>query len=312
MIHPIAHSSSSYGGVEDSQKHAQSGLSESRCPCLDGLLTLGLYFLHLCGQTAHVILEPAGHVHVMTTHTLQGSIVCRGIPVIEFAEGEQALEVVVSTIHHQRGQQPSCAAIAIDEGVDVHQLELCYATHQDHVETRVCVEPFHEIGHQRLDFLSRWRSVHGFLGHRIDDQILTQPILAGCCRASTHVGDQPFVDLADQRLSDGLATADIFSNQLKSGAVVEQFTHVVRVGLWYRLPSQQLCGLLKCQLGALNVRRIVCFQSESVCLHVADPVVRQVRSRHKTNGALDTRQIHKNCIADREFRLKHRGLLCLV
>src|SRR5659263_733424 len=128
MIHPIARSSSSRGGVEDSRNTLRA-VSEPRCSCLDGLLTLGLYFLHLCGQTIHVVLEPAGHIPVMTTHTLQGSIVCRGIPVIEFAEGEQALEVLVATVHHERGQQPGCAAIAVDEVVDVHQLELRYATH---------------------------------------------------------------------------------------------------------------------------------------------------------------------------------------
>src|SRR5664280_29861 len=139
---------------EDGRKHAQSGPRERHSPCFDlqdaslgDLFALALYFLHLCGQTAHVIFEPAGHIHVVFTHTLQGSKVCRGLPVIEFAHGEQALEVVVSTIHHERGQQPGCAAIAIDEGVDVHQLELRYATHQDRVDVCACVEPFHEIGH---------------------------------------------------------------------------------------------------------------------------------------------------------------------
>jgi len=84
--------------------------------------------------------------------------------------------------------------------MDVHQLELRYAAHQNRIDACVCVEPFHEIGHQRFDFMSRRRGVNGFSGHRIDDQVLSQSVLAGCCRASTHILDQPFVDLADQCL----------------------------------------------------------------------------------------------------------------
>jgi len=60
--------------VEEGRKRTQNGSSDPRGPRLDGLLTLGLYFLHLRGQTAHVVLEPAGHIHVVTAHTLQGSI----------------------------------------------------------------------------------------------------------------------------------------------------------------------------------------------------------------------------------------------
>src|SRR5450756_1517082 len=67
---------------EDGRKHAQSSTREPHSSCfdlqdasLDDLFALALYFLHLCGQTSHVIFEPAGHIHVVFTHALQGCIV---------------------------------------------------------------------------------------------------------------------------------------------------------------------------------------------------------------------------------------------
>ena len=81
---------------------------------------LGRKALESCGEE----LDPAGHVHMRPSHGLQRAVECCPIPVIVLAESKESLEVVAGAIEAQRRKQPGRAPIAVEEWMDVHQLEL--------------------------------------------------------------------------------------------------------------------------------------------------------------------------------------------
>ena len=63
------------------------------------------------------------------SHGLERTVESCPIPVVVLAERKEALEVVAGAIEAQRRKQPGRAPIAVEERMDVHQLELRNSAH---------------------------------------------------------------------------------------------------------------------------------------------------------------------------------------
>ena len=76
------------------------------------------YLIHLCRQPLHEVLEPAGQVHALVAHPLNGSVESQPVAVIELADREQTLEVLAGPVQTESGQEPRGPAVAIHERME--------------------------------------------------------------------------------------------------------------------------------------------------------------------------------------------------
>jgi hypothetical protein len=115
-------------------------------------------------------------------------------------------------------------------------------------------------------------------------------------RPAAHAFDQPFVDLADQPLGDRLAAVEVLGDQLKRVAVVQQFTHVVRLRLIDALPGPRTLRLRHREVRAFDVRGVVRLEQQSSLAHPLDPFPGQRRCLEEAAvplHALDVRWLPK-------------------
>ncbi len=59
-------------------------------------------FHQVDGQSGHEVLEPSGHIHVALPDALDRPVEAGPVPVVVFADGEQALEVLTRAVQAQR------------------------------------------------------------------------------------------------------------------------------------------------------------------------------------------------------------------
>jgi len=82
--------------------------------------------------------------------------------------------------------------------MDVNELELGDAAHEDRMGLPLPVQPLHQFRHKDRYFVGRRRRVDRLAGGGVDDIVLNLAVLPGRCRAATYPFHQALVDLADQ------------------------------------------------------------------------------------------------------------------
>jgi len=81
--------------------------------------------------------------------------------------------------------------------VNVDELELADARHQDRVDRAGLVEPLHQLVHQRNHVLWRRGGVNNLAGLVVRDEILDGAISPGRGGFTADADDQPAVDFTD-------------------------------------------------------------------------------------------------------------------
>jgi len=271
--------------------------SDHPFPSLPDLHQLG-------GQSGHEVLQPPGHVHVEFPDALDRPVEGGPVPVVVLADGEQALEVVARAVQAQGGEQTRRPAVAVQEGMDVNELELGDAAHENRMSLPFAVQPIHQFRHKDRHLVSWRRRVDCLAGCGVDDIVLDLAVFPGRRRAPPHSFDQPLVNLADQSLRDRCAAGEVLRDEIERPPVVQKLPHIVGVGFRYRLAGHQAFGLVEGQLRALNVRRVVGLEHQRLLAHLPDPFFREGGGFQETTRPLDPRQALGDAVRDRESGLE--------
>jgi len=102
-------------------------------------------------------LDILGDQASLTLDTIRRDVLRGGTNVV-FADGEQPFEIVAGAVKAEGGEKSRGAAIAIDKGMDVHQLKLGDATNQHGMYLARSIEPLHQLTHERWHIAGRrWR-----------------------------------------------------------------------------------------------------------------------------------------------------------
>ncbi len=142
------------------------------------------------------------------------------------------------------------SAVAVQEGMDVNELELGDAAHEDQMDLPFAVQPLHQFRYQDRYLVSRRWRVDRLACGGIDDIILDLAVFPGRRRAIPHSFHQPLVDLADQPLRDRCAAGQVLRDEIKRPSVVQKLPHIVGVGFRDRFAGHQAFGLVEGQLRA--------------------------------------------------------------
>ncbi len=126
----------------------------------------------LGGQSGHEVLQPSGHVHVALPDSLDRPVEGGPGPVVVFADGEQALEVIARAVQTQCREQTRRPAVAVQKRMDVYELELGDTAHEDRMGLPFAVQPLHQFRHQDWHFMGWRRRVDRLASGGIDHVVL--------------------------------------------------------------------------------------------------------------------------------------------
>jgi hypothetical protein len=93
--------------------------------------------------------------------------------------------------------------------VNMDQLEMRGARHQDSVHLLFCGEPLHQTRHQGRDLPGGGRHESHLPSASVHDVVLELAVLAGRRGVSPYALHKAPVDLPDDELGDGLPTAKV-------------------------------------------------------------------------------------------------------
>jgi len=95
------------------------------------------------------------------------------------------------------------------------------------------------------------------------------------------------VDFPARPLGDRPAVFEVLGDEFERLLVVQQFSHVVGIGLWNRVFRKQSLGLFQGQARSLDVRGVVRFQDQGAAAHLTDPGLGQCRGLQEPPGPLN-------------------------
>ncbi len=108
------------------------------------------------------------------------------------------------------------------------------------------------------------------------------------------------MDLANERLGDRLATAEVIRHQIEGVAIVQEFAHVVAVCTFDFFARPQPRGFIERELRAFDMCCVVRFEQQRALAHLLDPVFGEFRGVEKSARTLDRRECGGDLIRDRE------------
>jgi len=266
----------------------------------DDLLASVAHLGHLGLKSGDEILEPTGHVHPVFTHALDRPVEGRSVAVVVFADSEQPLEVVPGFVKAEGGEETRGAAVAIQERVDVHQLELGDAAHQYRMDIEIGVQPLHQFGHHHRHLhRSRW-CVDDFFRAGVDDVVLDATIISWRRAAATHTFDQFAVNLPDHPFGNGITAVQAFGDELEGAAVIEQLPCIVRISIRHGFSLPETRGLIQRQLGAFDMSSVMRLQHQSLLTDFSHPIVRKLRRFQETPRPLNASNRLGHAVGDGE------------
>ena len=89
----------------------------------DRKFSVGLDFVELGGEACGEELEPAGQVHARFADGLKRPVEGCAVSIVVLTDREEPFKVVSSAVEVEGREQPRSTAVAIEEGMDVDELE---------------------------------------------------------------------------------------------------------------------------------------------------------------------------------------------
>lgn len=109
-----------------------------------------------------------------------------------------------------------------------------------------------------------------------------------------------------------IAAVQALGDKLEGGAVVEQLTRIVRIGLRYRFALPQPLGLVQRQPGAFDVGGVMRLQNQRLFAHLTHSVSRELRRLEKAPRPLDADDCLRHAVGDGELWSKSHGMFPLI
>jgi len=119
--------------------------------------------------------------------------------------------------------------------------------------------------------------------------------------------DKSLVDFPHQSFSDRSASFQILRDEIKGPPIVQQFPHIVGVGVGDRISGQQTFGLVEGQARSLDMGGVVGFQDQGSTAHLPYPGFGSGRALQKTRAR--SMRVSPAAIP---FVIMNRGWKCFV